>query len=161
MIAFDKRGMGLSDRDAGAYTIEGIADDMISVLDAVGAEQAAVFGVSEGGSAATMFAASHPERASALVEFGTYARVSAAPDYPQGVEIENLRRFLGAMAEDWGNPALLSRWAPSLDGDEEAAPLVGAPAAKRLHARCLSGADGRCTRRSTSAPSCRWSGSPA
>ncbi|MGZ8666135.1 MAG: adenylate/guanylate cyclase domain-containing protein [Solirubrobacterales bacterium] len=121
VIAFDKRGMGLSDRDAGAYTIEGIADDMISVLDAVGAEKVAVLGASEGGSAATMFAASHPERASALVEFGTYARVSAAPDYPQGVEIENLRRFLGVMAENWGSPALLSRWAPSLDGDEEAA----------------------------------------
>ena len=81
--------MGLSDRDAGAYTIEAVSR---------GHDRRArrgrrpvrgrVFGVSEGGSAATMFAASHPERTSALIEFATYARMAAAPDYPQGIEID-------------------------------------------------------------------------
>ena len=120
VICFDKRGMGLSDRDAGAYTIEAVTEDMIAVLDAVGIESAAVFGVSEGGSAATMFAAAHPERTTALIEFATYARMAAAPDYPQGIEIETLRAFLGIMAKEWGSPALLKLWAPSLKGDEEA-----------------------------------------
>src|SRR5689334_7152572 len=57
VIAFDKRGMGLSDSGSGAYTIEGVTEDMIAVLDAVGCERAAIFGASEGGPAATMFAA--------------------------------------------------------------------------------------------------------
>src|SRR4051794_40804678 len=46
VIVFDKRGMGLSDRD-GACTLENSADDAIAVLDAVGVDRAAVFGDSE------------------------------------------------------------------------------------------------------------------
>jgi pimeloyl-ACP methyl ester carboxylesterase len=75
VIAFDKRGMGLSDRDAGAYTLENIVDDALAVLDVCGVERTAVFGVSEGGSAATMLAATHPDRVSAMVQYGTYARL--------------------------------------------------------------------------------------
>ena len=67
VIFFDKRGMGLSYRGAGAYTIEKIANDAIAVLDAVGSEQAALFGDSEGGPAAVMIAAAHPERVSSMV----------------------------------------------------------------------------------------------
>jgi pimeloyl-ACP methyl ester carboxylesterase len=81
VICFDKRGMGLSDRE-GLYTLENTADDALAVLDAVGVEQAAVFGISEGGAAATMLAAVHPDRVNAMVQYGTYARVSQAPDYP-------------------------------------------------------------------------------
>ncbi len=120
VICFDKRGMGLSDRDAGAYTLEAVSEDMIAVLDAAGAPSAAVFGVSEGGSAATMFAATHPERTTALIEFATYARMAVAPDYPQGTEIDALRAFLAIMEKEWGSPALLKLWAPSLAEDEEA-----------------------------------------
>ena len=58
--------MGLSDRDAGAYTLENVVDDALAVIDAVGAERVVVFGVSEGGSAATMLAATHPDRVSAI-----------------------------------------------------------------------------------------------
>ena len=67
VILFDKRGMGLSDRDAGAYTLENVVDDALAVLDALGVAQAAIFGISEGGSAATMLAAAHPDRVSAMV----------------------------------------------------------------------------------------------
>ena len=42
-----------------------------------------VFGVSEGGAAATMFAATHADRVSAMVQFGTYARISKAPGLPR------------------------------------------------------------------------------
>ncbi len=81
VVVFDKRGMGLSDRDAGAYTVENIVDDALVVLDACGVERSVVFGVSEGGSAATMLAAAHPDRVSAMVQYGTYARVSPAEGY--------------------------------------------------------------------------------
>ena len=120
VIAFDKRGMGLSDRSGGAYTIEGVSEDMVAVLDAVGCDRAAVFGVSEGGSAATMFAASHPERTSHLIEFGTYARMAQAEDCPEGIPLETMRRFNAAMREQWGEPAMLRFWAPEWAEDAEA-----------------------------------------
>ena len=49
VVVFDKRGFGLSDRGTGSYTVESVAEDMVAVLDAVGMERPAVFGVSEGG----------------------------------------------------------------------------------------------------------------
>jgi class 3 adenylate cyclase len=119
IISFDKRGMGLSDRDAGAYTLENVVDDALAVLDAVGAERVVVFGVSEGGSAATMFVASHPERVRAMVQYGTFARLSQAPDHPEGIPPDVLRGFVTRMIEEWGEPAALELWAPSLTGDRE------------------------------------------
>ena len=119
VICFDKRGMGLSDRDAGPYTIEAVVEDMLAVLDAAESSSTVIFGISEGGSAATMFAASHPDRTTSLIEFGTYARMAAAADYPQGVEMERLRQFNQAMVESWGDPSMLGFWAPSLADDEE------------------------------------------
>ncbi len=103
VIAFDKRGMGLSDRDAGAYTLENIADDALAVLDEVGVERTAVFGVSEGGAAATMLAALHPDRVSAMVQYGSYARVSRSPDYPEGLQPDRLRDFWERVRENWGD----------------------------------------------------------
>jgi class 3 adenylate cyclase len=119
IISFDKRGMGLSDREAGAYTLENVVDDALAVLDAVRAERVVVFGVSEGGSAATMLAATHPDRVSAMVQYATYARVSEAPDYPEGVPLDVLRRLLTRMVEQWGDPVTVDLWAPSLAGDPE------------------------------------------
>jgi pimeloyl-ACP methyl ester carboxylesterase len=120
IIAFDKRGMGLSDRDAGAYTLENVVDDALAVLDAAGVERAIVFGVSEGGSAATMLAAAHPDRVSSMVLYGAFARLARASDYPEGIPAEVLEGFVTRMAEEWGQAAMLELWAPSLAGDPAA-----------------------------------------
>jgi class 3 adenylate cyclase len=117
IIAFDKRGMGLSDRDAGAYTLENVVDDALAVLDAAGVERAVVFGVSEGGSAATMLAAAHPHRVSSMVLYGAFARLARGPDYPEGIRPDVLEGFVTRMAEEWGQAAMLELWAPSLAGD--------------------------------------------
>ena len=119
VIAFDKRGMGLSDRDAGAYTLENIVDDALAVLDACEVERAVVFGVSEGGSAATMLAAAHSERVSALVQYGAFARVSRSHDYPEGIPVELIRSLWGQMLDTWGEPASIDYWAPSVARDPE------------------------------------------
>lgn len=119
VILFDKRGMGLSDRGAGSYTIEGVAEDMVAVLDAAGVKRAAVFGVSEGGAAATMFAATYPDRITSLVEYGTYARMSRAPDFPQGIPVDVIRAMNERLFEGWGNPDSLEFFAPSLRQDSE------------------------------------------
>lgn len=119
VINFDKRGMGLSDPDSGSYILENIADDAVAVLDAVGVDQAAVFGISEGGSAATMLAATYPDRVSAMVQYATYARISRARDYPEGIPVEVTRRLWTRLLENWGDPSSVKVWAPSLADDPE------------------------------------------
>jgi class 3 adenylate cyclase/pimeloyl-ACP methyl ester carboxylesterase len=119
VILFDKRGMGMSDRDAGAYTLENVVDDALAVLDAVGVERAAVLGVSEGGAAATMLAAAHPDRVSAMVQWGTFARLTRAPDYPEGLPFGVVQGFWADMLAKWGDAASIEVWAPSIAGDPE------------------------------------------
>jgi class 3 adenylate cyclase len=129
IIAFDKRGMGLSDRDAGAYTLENVVDDALAVLDAAGVERAVVFGVSEGGSAATMLAAAHPHRVSSMALYGAFARLARGPDYPEGIRPDVLEGFVTRMAEEWGQAAMLELWAPRPGRRRGGHRLVGALAA--------------------------------
>jgi pimeloyl-ACP methyl ester carboxylesterase len=74
VILFDKRGTGLSDRDVGVAHLEERMDDVRTVMDAVNSEQAALFGISEGGAMSMLFAATYPERTRALALYGSYAR---------------------------------------------------------------------------------------
>ncbi len=70
VINFDKRGVGLSDKASGFASPETRMDDIRAVMDAAGSERAAVLGWSEGVQLSLLFAASHPERAWALVACG-------------------------------------------------------------------------------------------
>ena len=119
LIAFDKRGLGLSDREAAPYTLEDVIDDALAVLDAVEARRVVVFGVSEGGSAAALLAATHPGRVQALVQFGTFPRLVRGPDYPDGLTLEALRGLERLLAESWGDPRSIDLWAPSLAHDPQ------------------------------------------
>src|SRR5215212_9997547 len=90
VILFDKRGTGLSDRVPvhELPTLEQRMDDVRAVLDAVGSERTALYGYSEGGAMCALFAATHPERTSALIMEGSYARRVWAPDFPAGATVE-------------------------------------------------------------------------
>ena len=120
LILFDKRGTGLSDRvpDADLPTLEARMDDVRAVLDAAGAERAALLGHSEGGPMCLLFAATYPERTIALVLVGTYARRLRAADYPFGAAAEAYEAFLREIADGWGGPVGLEVRAPSLVDDE-------------------------------------------
>jgi pimeloyl-ACP methyl ester carboxylesterase len=80
LILFDRRGTGMSDRvpDRELPTLEQRMDDIRTVMDAVGSERAAIFGVSEGGNMSVLFAATYPERTTALVTFGSSQSGSGA-----------------------------------------------------------------------------------
>jgi pimeloyl-ACP methyl ester carboxylesterase len=82
VILFDKRGTGLSDRAAGIATLEERMDDVRAVMDAVGSQQAAIMGVSEGGPMSILFAATYPERTRALVLYGTNVTGRGDADFP-------------------------------------------------------------------------------
>ena len=75
LILFDKRGMGMSDRvsDVQLPSLETRMDDVRAVMDAAGSERAIVYGVSEGGPMAMLFAATYPARTIALILYGTDA----------------------------------------------------------------------------------------
>lgn len=119
LIVFDKRGQGLSDRPGRPPTLEESMDDLRAVMDAAGSEQAAVFGISEGGPMSALFAASHPDRVASLVLYGTWARMLKAPDHPQGIEPRDLDRLGEVFSAGWGGPVAARSWAPSAAEDPE------------------------------------------
>ncbi|MFN8174100.1 MAG: adenylate/guanylate cyclase domain-containing protein [Solirubrobacteraceae bacterium] len=120
LIIFDKRGSGLSDPVSEVPTLEQRIDDVRAVMDAAGSERAALFGISEGGPMSVLFAATHPERASALVLYGAMARTTEAPDYPWGSPADALLESAAEfIAPYWGREAkgTVELFAPSLADD--------------------------------------------
>jgi pimeloyl-ACP methyl ester carboxylesterase len=73
VVMFDKAGVGLSDPVPKVRTVEERASEIEAVMDAAGFGSAVLFGVSEGGPAAMVFAATRPERTVALILAGTFA----------------------------------------------------------------------------------------
>ncbi|MGD9701924.1 MAG: alpha/beta fold hydrolase [Acidimicrobiia bacterium] len=66
-IALDNRGAGRSDKPFGTYSLEQMADDAITVLDAAGYESAHVMGASMGGAISQIVAVKYPERVRSLI----------------------------------------------------------------------------------------------
>ena len=119
LVVYDKRGQGLSDRPGRPPTLEESMDDLHAVMDAAGLERATIFGISEGGPMSMLFAASHPDRVSSLILYGTYARVLVAPDYPEGVPEELVDEWARRVEEQWGGAVGIEIWAPSEAGNPE------------------------------------------
>jgi class 3 adenylate cyclase len=110
VLFFDKRGTGLSDRVAQVPTLEERSDDIRAVMDAAGARRAAIFGASEGVPMSVVFAASHPERVSALVLYGGMARTMWAPDYLFGATEREWRRGDGEIIDDFLTAGGIEAW---------------------------------------------------
>lgn len=121
LIRFDKRGTGLSDAVKDVATLEQRIDDIRAVMDAAGSERAHIFGISEGGPMACLFAATYPERTRSLVLYGTKARWSKAPDYPWAQDQEEGERILRQRETEGPAPFELNdswrRWLGPLHAD--------------------------------------------
>lgn len=117
LILFDKRGTGLSDRVPidRLPTIEQRMDDVRAVMDAAGSDRAALFGVSEGGPMCSVFAATFPQRTSALVMYGSYAKRVWDPDYPWAPRPEERERWYTLLEQEWGSGADVRTLAPNAD----------------------------------------------
>jgi class 3 adenylate cyclase/alpha-beta hydrolase superfamily lysophospholipase len=120
LICFDKRGTGVSDPIplAAIPTLEQWNDDVRAVMDAVGSERAAILGLVEGGPMAMLFAATYPERTSALVLVETFARLRRDADYPIGYPAAAVPTFMERFEESWGSGKLVDVIAPSVAHDE-------------------------------------------
>jgi class 3 adenylate cyclase len=113
LIFFDKRGTGLSDPVDAGTPLEVRMDDVRAVMDAAGSARAAVMGISEGGPMSILFAATYPERAWALVLYGTYARTLWAHDYRWGSPEAEYRSSLETMATRVAQPERFEEFARS------------------------------------------------
>ncbi|HWM63315.1 MAG TPA: adenylate/guanylate cyclase domain-containing protein [Solirubrobacterales bacterium] len=121
VIAFDRRGVGLSDPVTDGATLEERMDDARAVMDAAGSERAALFGMSEGATMCMLFAATHPERCAALVLWGGMARSTWAEDYPWAPKKEALLESdAELMSPFWGTGATIDVFSPSLADDPRA-----------------------------------------
>ena len=116
VIIFDQRGTGVSDPvPLGALpTIEEWTDDIRVVLDAAGIDQAAIVAANENSMMGIVFAASHPERTTALVVLDGYACGLRKDDYAPGLPPQLLETAVAWFAQrDW-----VPVFAPSLADDE-------------------------------------------
>jgi pimeloyl-ACP methyl ester carboxylesterase len=106
---FDKRGTGLSDRVADFPGLDQRMDDLRAVMEAAGMEQAALLGISEGGTMSALFAATYPGRCRALVLCNAY---------PSTTFIQStLEQRLDYIEGSWGSGGSVARFAPSRASD--------------------------------------------
>ncbi|HTI76941.1 MAG TPA: adenylate/guanylate cyclase domain-containing protein [Mycobacterium sp.] len=117
VILYDKLGTGLSDPIVDVPTLDSRADELLAVLDAAGSDRSAAFGFSQGGPISVMFAASYPERVSALVIYGSFVNGSMEDDGSPGraewiAEMTRVRNTIDHWGEgttiDWAAPSLSS-----------------------------------------------------
>jgi len=114
VIIFDKRGTGLSDRVPGMVTLEQRAEDVRAVMDAARSERAAFVGWADGGAIGAMFAATNPERISALAMSAmTFVTTSTG----LGVDPATMQLMQDTVERGWGSGGELDFVAPLHAGD--------------------------------------------
>ena len=120
VILWDKRGTGLSDRVAvdRLPTLEERMDDIGAVLDAAGAERAAIAGLSEGAVLAALFGAAHPERTRALTLYGGWGCTVGDESYRAMPGRERFEEFAADVQRSWDDMgSFLALWAPTYEHD--------------------------------------------
>jgi class 3 adenylate cyclase len=121
LLLFDKRGTGMSDRVVGA-TLEVRMDDIRAVMDAAGSERAVLAGLGDGGPLCALFAATYPERTTALVLLNSMPRFVRSPELPWLPTRAEYERGAEEAARSWGNPEAVAdrfgRGSPSATEEE-------------------------------------------
>jgi class 3 adenylate cyclase len=143
LILFDRRGTGASDPPPPEPLPpwESHAEELAVVLDAVGSERVAILAEIDTTPAAILFAATRPERTSALILVHASAKYVASDDYPIGIPREVAEALVAQVDQLWGTDAMAAMYVPSRAGDERFrrwwAKLLRAGASPRTAARAL------------------------
>jgi class 3 adenylate cyclase len=132
VVVYDKQGTGLSDRVATLPSLEARMDDITAVSEAAGLERPALFGATQGAAVSALYAATYPDRISALVAYGGFARTAWAPDWPFGYQ-DNSEWEAHLTPETWGTEA----WARMFCVDWGGESLRDDPAFLRWLARMM------------------------
>jgi pimeloyl-ACP methyl ester carboxylesterase len=124
LLLFDKRGTGMSDRVAGA-TLEVRMDDIRAVMDAAGSGRVVLCGLGEGGPLCALFAATYPERTTALVLINTAPRMVRSPELPWLPTRAEREREIEEVVRQWSDPEAaakrFSQGSPSATEEERRA----------------------------------------
>ena len=118
LIQFDRRGTGLSDRAVPLPTLEEQMDDVVAVLDAVGSEKVVLIGGGDAAMMTALFAATHPERTSALIISDGRARVTVTDDFPWAFTEQQWQSIRSLVGDQWGRGVSQIVAAPTTMGDE-------------------------------------------
>ena len=114
VVLFDKRGTGLSDQVPSLPGMDERMDDVRAAMDMAGFDKAAIMGISEGGSLASLFAATHPERVSGLILYGSFARFTSW--FANDAALQGLFDYVES---SWGSGNSVGNFAPSMADDED------------------------------------------
>lgn len=115
LIRLDKRGTGLSDRPGDLLDLETRIDDVRAVMESAGSERAVLLGYSEGGPMSLLFAATYPERVSALFLYGAFAARLQSDDYPWAPPRVEREAYAERIEREWGWEADMHRMCPNAD----------------------------------------------
>jgi class 3 adenylate cyclase len=113
LILFDRRGSGSSSRWGAPLPLEEQVADVRAVMDAAGSERAAVFALLEGGAMAMLFAATMPDRVSALALYATFPCNQKHPGYDWPLSPAEREALLQEALEHWGEGFVTEVWAPT------------------------------------------------
>jgi pimeloyl-ACP methyl ester carboxylesterase len=125
LVIVDRRGTGLSDRLSvnDLPPIEVLVADLLAVFDDAGVERASLFGFADGADLCGLFAATHPDRTSALILYGASAVEIQTADAPWAWTPAKWQRYLEELGEGWGKREYVEsvlRWAaPSAYDDPQ------------------------------------------
>jgi DNA-binding SARP family transcriptional activator/pimeloyl-ACP methyl ester carboxylesterase len=120
LVLFDRRGIGLSDRVGSAPGVDVTAEDIGTVLRAAQSRRVVLFGASECGPACIKFAVDEPRLVAGLILFGSLAKGCWAPDNPHALRASQYDAWRTRLIAEWGGPAGIETFAPSLAGDPQA-----------------------------------------
>jgi class 3 adenylate cyclase len=122
VIAFDPRGFGSSDRvdPQRVPAIQTWMDDIRTVMDAAGCEQACLLSWSLSTLSVMLFAATYPHRVSSLIAVNAFARFLRNDECTWGMPEDQFPVYLAAIKEAWGTGEITRTLAPSLVRSEEA-----------------------------------------
>ena len=108
LIMFNQRGTGMSDRVTGVPTLETRMDDIRAAMDAAGSERAVLFGLGDAGPLGVLFAATYPERTSALMLFNSSPRFVKNPQFPWLPTRAETELRAEQFGRHWGEPAFMT-----------------------------------------------------
>jgi 3-oxoadipate enol-lactonase len=108
VLRYDMRGHGASPVPAGPYTVEGLAVDLLALLDRLHVERALLAGISLGGAVSVALAARAPERVERLAVICSSADFGpprAWRERAATVRAEGVRALAESVPERWFTPA--------------------------------------------------------
>jgi pimeloyl-ACP methyl ester carboxylesterase len=101
LVRYDGRGSGLSDREVADVSLAGFERDLEAVNSCLGLQRFALLGLSQGGAAAAIFAARHPDRVARLILYGAY--VQGRNRRGSTEDSATAQTMLAMMREGWGH----------------------------------------------------------